>query len=77
MDKIAVFWGPDKDFDNAIKDLSSSKRLIDVLDIIDEKIVSVKTDTKTKDNSDENKPVIIENLVIRTDDYSILTAGAF
>ena len=38
MDKIAVFWGPDKDFDNAIKDLSSSKRLIDVLDIIDEKI---------------------------------------
>ncbi len=76
MDKIAVFWGPDKDFDNAIKDLSSSKRLIDVLDIIDEKIVSVKTDTKTKDNSDENKPVIIENLVIRTDDYSILTAGA-
>ena len=76
MDKIAVFWGPDKDFDNAIKDLSSSKRLIDVLDIIDEKIVSVKTDIKTKDNSDENKPVIIENLVIRTDDYSILTAGA-
>ena len=76
MDKIAVFWGPDKDFDNAIKDLSSSKRLIDVLDIIDEQIVSVKTDTKTKDNSDENKPVIIENLVIRTDDYSILTAGA-
>ena len=47
MDKIAVFWGPDKDFDNAIKDLSSSKRLIDVLDIIDEKIVSVKTDIKT------------------------------
>ena len=51
MDKIAVFWGPDKDFDNAIKDLSSSNRLIDVLDIIDEKIVSVKTDTKTKDNT--------------------------
>ena len=41
MDKIAVFWGPDKDFDNAIKDLSSSKRLIDVLDIIDEKISSL------------------------------------
>lgn len=64
MDKIEIFWGADKDFDEAIDSLDNIYFLVDVINHIN------KTDLKIEGLGDRKEPPMeVENLLIHTDDY--------
>ena len=64
MDKIEIYWGADKDFEEATSQLEDIHFLVDVINHIN------KTDLKIEGMSGhEDPPMEVENLLVHTDDY--------
>lgn len=64
MDKIEIYWGADKDFEEATESLENINFLADVINHIN------KTDLKIEGVGDhKDPPMNVENLLIHTDDY--------
>ncbi len=64
MKKIEIFWGSDKEFEQATKLLQETSSISDIINHIE------KTDIKIHGISDsKEEPKIIEHLVVHTDDY--------
>lgn len=63
VEKVEVFWGSDKDFEDAIAGIQHPTYLVDVFNHINQ--TKVKVDGV--DNTDP--PLEVENLIIHTDDY--------
>lgn len=64
MDKIEIYWGADKDFEEATESLENINFLADVVNHIN------KTDLKIEGVGDhKDPPMNVENLLIHTDDY--------
>ena len=64
MDKIEIYWGADKDFEEATNQLEDIHFLVDVINHIN------KTDLKIEGMSGhEDPPMEVENLLVHTDDY--------
>lgn len=64
MDRIEIFWGSDKDFEEATDSLENINFLIDVINHIS------KTDLKIEGvDGQKEPPMEIENLLVHTDDY--------
>ena len=64
MEKIENYWGADKDFEEATKNLKNTFFLSDVMDHISKTYVKVEGATEK-----EEPPMKVENLLIHTDDY--------
>ncbi len=64
MEKIEIYWGADKDFEEATKNLKNTFFLSDVMDHISKTYVKVEGATEK-----EEPPMKVENLLIHTDDY--------
>ncbi len=64
MEKIEIYWGADKDFEEATKNLRNIFFLSDVMDHISKTYVKVEGATEK-----EEPPMKVENLLIHTDDY--------
>ena len=64
MEKIEIYWGADKDFEEATKNLKNTFFLSDVMDHISKTYVKVEGTTEK-----EEPPMKVENLLIHTDDY--------
>ena len=64
MEKIEIYWGADKDFEEATKNLRNIFFLSDVMDHISKTYVKVEGTTEK-----EEPPMKVENLLIHTDDY--------
>lgn len=64
MDRIEIYWGTDKDFEEAIADLEDVHYLADVVNHIS------KTDVKIEGVGGHMEPPMeVKNLLIHTDDY--------
>lgn len=64
MEKIKIYWGSDEDFEKAIDGLENINFLVDVMNHIN------KTDLKLEGaESHQDPPMVVENLLIHTDDY--------
>lgn len=64
MDKIEIYWGADKDFEEATESLENINFLADVVNHIN------KTDLKIEGVGEHrDSPMDVENLLIHTDDY--------
>ena len=64
MDRIEIYWGADKDFEEATKELEGVHFLVDVVNHIN------KTDLKIEGVSGQKEPAMeVENLLVHTDDY--------
>ena len=64
MEKIEIYWGADKDFEEATRNLKNTFFLSDVMDHISKTYVKVEGATEK-----EEPPMKVENLLIHTDDY--------
>lgn len=64
MYKIEIYWGTDEDFDKATSKLNDVHYLIDVMNHINKTIVKIEGEKLAKD-----PPMMVENLLIYTDDY--------
>ncbi len=64
MEKIEIYWGADKDFEEATKNLKNTFFLSDVMDHLSKTYVKVEGATEK-----EEPPMKVENLLIHTDDY--------
>lgn len=64
MEKIEIYGGADKDFEEATKNLKNTFFLSDVMDHISKTYVKVEGATEK-----EEPPMKVENLLIHTDDY--------
>lgn len=64
MEKIEIYWGTDKDFEEATKNLKNTFFLSAVMDHISKTYVKVEGATEK-----EEPPMKVENLLIHTDDY--------
>lgn len=64
MNKIEIYWGADKDFEEAIEPLTDVNFLVDVINHIN------KTDLKIEGVGDQQDPPMeVDNLLVHTDDY--------
>ena len=63
MNMIEIYWGADKDFEEATKNLDNVHYLVDVLDHLN------KTNLKIEGMDKQDSPLEIENLLVHTDDY--------
>lgn len=64
MDSIRIYWGDDKNFEEAISSLTDINFLVDVVTHIN------KTDLKLEGSgTQQDPPMKVENLIIHTDDY--------
>lgn len=64
MYKIEIYWGADEDFDKATSKLNDVHYLVDVMNHINKTIVKIEGEKPAKD-----PPMMVENLLIYTDDY--------
>ena len=64
IQSINIFWGPDKVFEEAVHSLDNTTSLATVLAHISEKEIKIKDA-----NLPPTPPMIVENLIIFTDDY--------
>lgn len=64
MDKIEIYWGADKDFEEATGILEDVHFLVDVVNHINKTDVKIEGLSKQKDS-----PMEVENLLVHTDDY--------
>ncbi len=72
MDKIHIFWGTDDDFNYLTQDLSPVSFLIDIVDHISTKEVTI----KGLEKKDSDNPLVVKNLIVHTDDYGGLAEWA-
>ncbi|WP_158580227.1 hypothetical protein [Butyricicoccus sp. AM27-36] len=64
MDRIEIYWGADKDFEEATEKLEDVHFLVDVVNHIN------KTDLKIEGvGGQKDPPMEVENLLVHTDDY--------
>ena len=64
MDSIKIFWGDDKNFEDAVSYLDDTLFLVDIVNHIN------KTDLKIEGaGTRQDPPMEVENLLIHTDDY--------
>ena len=64
MDRIEIYWGTDKDFEEVTETLEDVSFLVDVINHIN------KTDLKIEGvEGSKDKPMEVENLLVHTDDY--------
>lgn len=64
MDRIEIYWGADKDFEEATEKLTGEYFLVDVVNHIN------KTDVKIEGvGGKKDPPMEVENLLVHTDDY--------
>ena len=64
MEKIVIFWGADKDFEEATEHLTDVNFLVDVVNHIN------KTDLKIEGvGAQKDPPLKVKNLLVHTDDY--------
>ena len=64
MEKIEIYWGADKDFEEATKELGDVNFLVDVKNHINKTDLNLEGIPKQAD-----PPMEVENLIVHTDDY--------
>lgn len=71
MNAIKIFWGSDADFKVAIKDISNSHSLTELLNHISKKEITIQGAPVS-----EQESLKIKNLIIETDDYGAINEWA-
>lgn len=71
MKKINVFWGSDNKFDDKLKKVNNKSNISEILNHINRTKIEVSGCT-----SDNGNKLIVENLIIHTDDYGCIKEWA-